>query len=182
MRKKIGIILLTLLTMTSGYYYYKYIINYDKTPKKLELVKNIDKKIKKENEQIKIYIPNKEHTFLEIKEVTLIKNKDIKYKIFEIFNYLKENNDLFSKEEELKKIYIEKDKLYINISNNFKSKITNAQEELMFIYSIVNTLTEIDGINKIKILVENKEIKSLRGYIDSSDFFKKDKLLIKETK
>ena len=179
MEKKIIIIIIAIITIVNGCFYYKYIINYNKTPKELGVVKNIDEEIKKDGEQINIYVPNKEYTFLNRNEVVLAEKKNTKEKIIAIFNYMNNNNNLFSKEERLKKIYFEQGKLYISISNNFKAKITNAQEELMFIYSIVNTLTEIEGVKEIKILVENKEIKSLGGYIDSSDFFKKDKLLIK---
>ncbi|MBQ3169248.1 MAG: GerMN domain-containing protein, partial [Clostridia bacterium] len=39
------------------------------------------------------------------------------------------------------------------------------EEEKMFVYSIVNTLTEIDGINGVRIYIDGRETDTLAGNI-----------------
>ena len=40
--------------------------------------------------------------------------------------------------------------------------------EILTVYSIVNTLTQFEGIKKIKILVDGKEVETLVGHMDLS--------------
>lgn len=42
--------------------------------------------------------------------------------------------------------------------------------ELMTVYSIVNTLTQFDEIDEVKILIEGQEVESLVGHMDLTDF------------
>lgn len=40
--------------------------------------------------------------------------------------------------------------------------------EIMTIYSIVNTLTELEGIDEVAILIEGRAVESLAGHLDTS--------------
>jgi germination protein M len=66
-------------------------------------------------------------------------------------------------------VYIVNDIAYIDLSEEiFKNHSGGSSGELMTVYSIVNTLTEIPPIKGVQILVEGNEMKSLAGHIDIS--------------
>ncbi len=61
---------------------------------------------------------------------------------------------------------------YVNLSSDFLNKITNVTDEVM-IYSIVNSLTRLDNINKVQILIDGDMNVSLGEY-DLSTLFERD--------
>ena len=83
-----------------------------------------------------------------------------------------ENSDLYSTIPEgtqVNELYIADDIAYIDLSEEiFKNHPGGSSGELMTVYSIVNTLTEIPPIEGVQILVEGNEMKSLVGHIDIS--------------
>ena len=83
-----------------------------------------------------------------------------------------ENPDFYPtipKKTQVNEVYIVDDIAYIDISEEmFKSHPGGSSGELMTVYSIVNTLTEITPIKGVQILVEGNEMKSLAGHIDIS--------------
>ena len=58
----------------------------------------------------------------------------------------------------INKAYLKENTVYVDFSNEF---ITNAptgvEEESLIIYSIVNTLTELNEVSSVKILINNEE-------------------------
>lgn len=83
-----------------------------------------------------------------------------------------ENSDLYPTIPEgtqVNELYIAGDIAYIDLSEEiFKNHPGGSSGELMTVYSIVNTLTEISQIKGVQILVEGNEKKSLMGHIDIS--------------
>jgi len=83
-----------------------------------------------------------------------------------------ENSDLYPtipKGTQVNEVYIVDDIVYIDLSEEiFKNHPGGSSGELMTVYSIVNTLTEIPPIRGVQILVEGNETKSLVGHIDIS--------------
>jgi len=83
-----------------------------------------------------------------------------------------ENSDLYPTVPEgtqVNEVYIADDIAYIDLSEEiFKNHPGGSSGELMTVYSIVNTLTEIPPIKGVQILVEGNEMKSLVGHIDIS--------------
>ena len=70
---------------------------------------------------------------------------------------------------QVNEVYIVDDIAYLDLSEEiFKNHPGGSSGELMTIYSIVNTLTEIPLIKGVQILVEGNEMKSLAGHIDIS--------------
>ena len=49
----------------------------------------------------------------------------------------------------------------------------------MTIYSIVNSLTKLDGIHKVQLLVEGQKIETLAGHFDTSEPLEPDNNLVK---
>ena len=83
-----------------------------------------------------------------------------------------ENSNLYPTIPEgaiVNEVYIVDDIAYIDLTEEiFKNHPGGSSGELMTIYSIVNTLTEIPPIKGVQILVEENEMKSLVGHIDIS--------------
>lgn len=83
-----------------------------------------------------------------------------------------ENSDLYPTIPEgtqINEVYIADDIAYIDLSEEiFKNHPGGSSGELMTVYSIVNTLTEIPPIRGVQILVGGNETKSLAGHIDIS--------------
>jgi germination protein M len=69
----------------------------------------------------------------------------------------------------INEVYIADDIVYIDLSKEiFENHPGGSSGELMTVYSIVNTLTEIPPIKGVQILVEGNEMESLVGHIDIS--------------
>lgn len=70
---------------------------------------------------------------------------------------------------QVNEVYIVDDIVYIDLSEEIlKNHPGGSRGELMTVYSIVNTLTEIPPIKGVQILVEGNEAESLVGHIDIS--------------
>ena len=97
-----------------------------------------------------------------------------------------ENSDLYSTIPEgtqINEIYIADDIAYIDLSEEiFKNHPGGSSGELMTVYSIVNTLTEIPPIKGVQILVGGNERESLIGHIDISMPLLRDEDWIKPEK
>lgn len=52
--------------------------------------------------------------------------------------------------------------------------------ELMTVYSIVNTVTEVAGVKKVKFLIEGQEIETLAGNFDLTQLVERDESKIKK--
>ena len=75
---------------------------------------------------------------------------------------------------------IKDDILIINFNKALKENHWGGSTgELMTVYSIVSTLTEFKNIEKVKFLIDGKEIESLAGHLDLSEPLDKDKNIIK---
>jgi len=97
-----------------------------------------------------------------------------------------ENSDLYPTIPEgtqVNEVYIADDIAYIDLSEEiFKNHPGGSSGELMTVYSIVNTLTEIPPVRGVQILVEGNETKSLVGHIDISMPLLRDENWIKPEK
>lgn len=81
---------------------------------------------------------------------------------------------------QINEAYIADDIVYIDLSEEiFKNHPGGSSGELMTVYSIVNTLTEIPLIRGVQILVEGNETNSLVGHIDISMPLLRDESWIK---
>ncbi|NCC15527.1 MAG: hypothetical protein EOM28_04145 [Clostridia bacterium] len=61
---------------------------------------------------------------------------------------------------------------YVNLSQEFVSKHTGGSTgELLTIYSIVNSLSELDNVDKVQFLIEGEKVEAFKGHIDFSTPF-----------
>lgn len=72
-------------------------------------------------------------------------------------------------ETKIRNIKTEGSICYVDLSNEFISKNTGGSSaDLFTIYSIVNSLTELEEVNKVQFLIEGEKISDYKGSLDIS--------------
>lgn len=67
---------------------------------------------------------------------------------------------------------------HVNLTSKFVEKHPDGRDlEILTIYSIVNSLTSIDGINVVKFTIDGKEEKKFKGYLDMRESFIPDYMI-----
>ncbi len=80
----------------------------------------------------------------------------------------------------LSELYIAENIAYVDLSEEvIKNHPGGSAAEIMSVYSIVNTLTEIDSIQAVQILIAGQERESLTGHLDISRPLLRDEEWIK---
>ena len=75
-------------------------------------------------------------------------------------------------EKKCMSVKVEKSTAYVNLKESFTENIPeNKNQEILMLYSIVNSLTSIDGIDTVKFLFDGKEQKVTIGGIDMREVF-----------
>lgn len=112
-------------------------------------------------EKINFYVvsDNVEKLLRKEKEIPLyIKPKDKIRKIVQVsMENLWESKILKTSQIEIGNIFIKGDMLYIDVDANMLELKVENRKNLLAIYSIVNSVTEIGNIRKIKFLIDGKE-------------------------
>lgn len=158
--KKIYIVFLAVLWILAtacGWLYFSYAK--DREIKIIE--KNIDIEQELQLERVSIYLPAKNMKTL-VKEGTEIavpqSTKDrIEKTAVKIVQLLAERGFIQSKEIVLFNVYFDNKTIYLDFSTQIKELDDNSQKSLMNIYSIVNSVTETGGFNRVKIMVNGKD-------------------------
>ena len=75
------------------------------------------------------------------------------------------------------------DTAYVDLSRNFQDACAglSAKNEMRLVFSIVNTITAIDGINKVQFLIEGEQTPRLSGTLCLSDPFLRNYGIIKQS-
>lgn len=73
------------------------------------------------------------------------------------------------------------DTAYVNLSADFKKacQVFSDKDEMLLVYAIVNTVTAMDGINRVQFLVEGAQTDTLAGHLCISDTFLRNYGIIK---
>lgn len=128
------------------------------------------------DEQVVFYYPNETLTELIRGEAKLPKVKDTREKLNLILGFIKgktegivkyssvTNFKFMDKYLEVESVYYDKGILYIDFSEDFRKELLDKRHELYFTYAIVNSFSEIKGVEKIKFLILGKEVNELKYY------------------
>ncbi len=69
-------------------------------------------------------------------------------------------------------VRVERGIAYVNLSGDMAEKIPDGRDlELLTVYSIVNSLTEIDGIVNVRFTIDGKPQKEFKGWLDMRETF-----------
>lgn len=92
-----------------------------------------------------------------------------------------ENHPTIPNGARLLSIKVEDNTCIVNFSKEFKENHGGGTTgEIMTIYSVVNSLTELEDIKKVEFLIEGKKEKTLAGHLIFDEPFKRDKQLIRK--
>jgi spore germination protein GerM len=86
-------------------------------------------------------------------------------------------------EKDIISVDVYEDTAYVNLSRGFKDACAQLipKSEMLLVYSIVNTITSMDGINKVQFLIEGKQTETLAGNLCLSNPFIRNYGIIKQT-
>lgn len=97
------------------------------------------------------------------KIISILENK----KSDEVINLLPPDSGVSVKQE--------KNTAVVNIPTDCKFPLNSSYEnERLFVYQLVNSLTSIDGIDYVKFTVQGKSVKKLLGFLDMREIFTAD--------
>ncbi len=84
-------------------------------------------------------------------------------------------------QDDILAVNVSGDTAYVNLSNNFKEACDGLSDknEMLLVFAMVNTVTAMDGINKVQFLVEGEQMDSLAGHLNISDPFLRNYGIIK---
>lgn len=89
--------------------------------------------------------------------------------------------DTIPKDTKLLSIKVDDKTAYVDFSKEFKENHPGGSTgEIMTVYSVVNSLTELDSIDKVVFLVEGQKEKTLAGHLIFDEPFGRDETLIKK--
>lgn len=95
-----------------------------------------------------------------------------------------ENKDLqptIPTESKLLSLQISEGIASVNFSEEIRTKHPGGSAgETMTMYSLINTLTEIDSIDKVQLLIEGKKVETLAGHWDTSGPLERNEDIIKK--
>lgn len=145
----------------------------------------LEKEKPKLETEITIYFSDNEAMYLvpETRKVEL-ENKLVEEAIVEELIKGPEKDDHFNtipEETKLLSVKVEDNTVYVDFSKEFKENHTGGSTgEIMTIYSVVNSLTELESIDKVVFLIEGQKEKTLSGHLIFDEPFYRDEALIEK--
>ena len=141
-------------------------------PYKEEEIKDVQPVPIEEMVEVNLYFSDSQAMYLEPEKRKISQTPSLARQV--VIELIKgpENSELYPtipQGTQVNEVYIADDIVYVDLSEEiFKNHPGGSSGELMTVYSIVNTLTEILPIKGVQILVEGNEKDSLVGHIDIS--------------
>ncbi|MBZ4645117.1 MAG: germination protein [Petroclostridium sp.] len=119
------------------------------------------------------------------KRVVVVKDNEPveKYVIEELIKGPKDKNLFATVPAQTKLLSIETKEgiCFVNLSNEFRTEHPGGSAgEIMTIYSIVNSLTELEHINKVQFLIEGQKIETFKGHMALKEPVERDPEIIKK--
>lgn len=140
----------------------------------------------KDSVVLSLYFPNSDIQYLQLEKRTVpLKDKEplAKLALIELMKGSedKQTQQLIPAEAKLLSVETKNQTCFVNFSKEFVDKhIAGSSAEIMTIYSIVNTLTEIDGIEEVQFLIEGQKVETF-GSLVFNEPFKRDTSLLKSS-
>nr|WP_307774812.1 GerMN domain-containing protein [uncultured Cetobacterium sp.] len=169
------VIFLIVVTIGVGMYSHKLnIISKEVTPIKLP---NIEK-IKVEDFTTSIYLPNPTTKKLYTEEISIdgnLMSKDIILNniVKQLINNLEEKS-ILKKGSYKYEVYLKNKDIYLDLDSKILLSAKDPQEEILLIYSFVNSLLTPGGFNKVVILVDGNPVEKV-NFINISKSYKLNK-------
>jgi len=118
--------------------------------------------------EVTLYFPNTNESFLSIENrVVNIQNEDIERVVIrELLKGTEQDNlkSLIPNGTELSSLATRNGIVYINFTNNILENNYDERREALLLYSIVNSLTALDNIDKVQIYIQGESRKLFNKY------------------
>lgn len=137
-----------------------------------------------DKEKVVLYFLNAEGTALLPQEcsIEVKQSRSLEYQIVEQLITGPSDDEMravLPADTKIKDIKTEEGICYVNFSGDFVSKLSgSAAQEKLTIYSIVNSLTELNTVNKVQFLVDGERMSEKKGHYDFGKTFERDETLI----
>lgn len=131
-----------------------------------------------------LYFPDSQgERLVRVNRKVMINNTEqIEAKIIEELKLVPEGYGVTSvmpQESQLKSIEVTKGICYVDFNDAFRTKnYGGSTGELMTIYAIVNSLTELPNISRVQFLIEGEKSSYYKGHLDFSSLFENDITLV----
>lgn len=147
---------------------------------------DVDAMKKKEKQIVKIYFSDQQERFLKPEKRYVTKESDVALQAKEIVKALLDGSktgliNTFPEGVNVRETKIKDDgTLLVSFSKNLtKAYQGSSTSEMATIYSLTNSITQnIPSIKKVKILIEGKDLSSIKGHISTRRAFSPDLELI----
>jgi len=185
---KIAFISVVTMAILSLVGYFVFVANFDKFKPSI-IFEREDTEAVIEKEVIRIHVPTADLKKLETKEVEIDKSTSINGKYSKVFEEIKKNSKFFlllkdddgkekyypffGEEAQILNTYQNGDRLYISVNKGFKDMIKSKHQELLLLYSLVNSYTEDGEIKYVKLLIDGLEENKLVDY-SLKPYYKRD--------
>ena len=129
------------------------------------------------NDKIYVFYPKENNIINEEIVIPKVKSKDelLEATIFETLKRLENGNYVPKIDKKDIVYYILDKKIYIDIPERIFDNVKNPKSELLIIYSFVNSLTNVGGIEKVRILINNADLEKVKYANLLKDYtYKKD--------
>lgn len=117
----------------------------------------------------------------ETRDIEVKQNISLEYQIVEQLIEGPENEEcmaIIPKDTKIRNIETKEGTCYVDLSSEFIPSNIDASNEAFIIYSIVNSLTELNYINKVQFLIEGKKADTLKELPDFSKTYERDEKCI----
>lgn len=115
----------------------------------------------KAKEKVIIYIPGTDNGGLVKKDENIEESQSKRDKsakvVTKVIEVLQNEGFLENKDITILNLYFSGDTAYVDLSPQGKEMDDNSRKNLLNIYSIVNSLTELGNVSKVKILINGKD-------------------------
>lgn len=142
--------------------------------------------LSQEGQEVILYFANPEFTALvgEKRKINVGTNQ-LKAVLQELLRG-PQNKSLFNPippDTRLNEVFQEKEVVYVDLSTEMmRNQSGGTSQELLSVYAIVNTITTLPGIKRVKILIDGREESTLCGHIDVSQPLERDEKLIAQVR
>lgn len=129
------------------------------------------------NDKIYVFYPKENNIVNEEIVIPKVKSKDelLEATIFETLKRLENGNYVPKIDKKDIVYYILDKKIYIDMPERIFDNVKNPKSELLIIYSFVNSLTNVGGIEKVRILINNADLEKVKYANLLKDYtYKKD--------
>lgn len=163
------------------------LVDTDKKPlgalAKDDIVNESDPIVKQDTIELVLYFPNSDATKLMRETRNVVQSDNVSTPQLIITELMRDSSlgmhdTLFPENTKLLSVETKDSVCFVNFSKEFLNKRSNGEsEEIISVYAVVNSLTEIDGVSKVQFLIEGQKVENYGDMILSQPFERNENII-----